>query len=72
MEITIGSKITVNLNGHIKKFQIVGSADVDASNGKISYLSPIGEALLGRKINEKFIAELPDGEIIQGTIMAIT
>ena len=64
MEITIGSKIIVKLAGKIREFQIVGSADVDATNGKISYLSPLGEALLGRRIGERFQMELPNGKKI--------
>jgi transcription elongation factor GreA len=57
--ITIGSKIVIRLNGAIKQFQIVGSADVDSDQGKISYLSPVGEAVLGRKVGEEFEITLP-------------
>ena len=71
MEVTIGSKIVVLLNGQTRKFQIVGSADVDAKNGKVSFLSPIGEAVLGRETGERFEINLPNGKKISCRIIEI-
>lgn len=71
MEITIGSKIIIRLNEEMKEFQVVGSADVDAGSGKISYLSPIGEAVLGKKMGDEFFIDLPEGKRINCRIIEI-
>ncbi len=60
--ILIDDKVVVSLAGEIKELQIVGSAEVNARAGKISYLSPIGEALLGRQVGESFEVCLPSGK----------
>lgn len=70
-EITIGSKVTLRIDQEIKEFEVVGSAEVNIKNGKISYLSPVGEAVLGKMENDKVIIELPSGEIIEGQIIKI-
>ena len=44
-------------------YDIVGSAEADPVNGRISNESPIGKALLGAKTGDKVIAETPGGEI---------
>lgn len=47
----------------IVKYQIVGVDEVDVSAGKISYISPIGRALIGRKIGDEIEVKTPKGEI---------
>ena len=69
--ITIGSKVRVNLNDEIKDFVIVGSADVNAPLGKISYLSPLGEALLGKTIGEELLVSLGNGKKLTVKILDI-
>jgi len=45
------------------KYQIVGSAEADSLNGKISNESPVGHALLGASIGDVVTVETPAGEI---------
>jgi len=60
----IGSVVTVSEDGIGEEtYQIVGSAEADPLNGKISNESPIGQALLGAKVNDVVKAETPGGEI---------
>lgn len=40
-------------SGKTKQFKVVGTVEADPLNGKISDESPIGKALLGKKIDEK-------------------
>lgn len=54
-----------------KKYQIVGSEEVDMQSGKISLSSPIGQAMLGKKKNESFTVELPTGSKINYKIVEI-
>ncbi|HNV12632.1 MAG TPA: GreA/GreB family elongation factor [bacterium] len=51
-EVQIGSLVKLEIDGKIKKYQILGSAETDPSKGKISYISPLGSSLLGKKIGE--------------------
>ncbi|MCE7987971.1 MAG: transcription elongation factor GreA [Caldilinea sp. CFX5] len=44
-------------------YTIVGSLEADPLNGRISNESPIGKALMGRKVGAKVVANTPGGEI---------
>lgn len=46
------------------EYTIVGSAEADPMNGRISNESPVGMGLLGHKKGETITIETPDGEII--------
>ncbi|MBU0614084.1 GreA/GreB family elongation factor [Patescibacteria group bacterium] len=50
--VQIGSMVTMKTNKGQLKLQILGTAESDPSRGKISYSSPLGQALLGKKENE--------------------
>ena len=50
-KVALGSMVTLK-NHDIKKFQVVGTVEADPMNGKISDESPIGQALLGKKIGD--------------------
>jgi transcription elongation factor GreA len=60
--VAFGSWVTVmERGGREETFQIVGSAEVDPSNGRISNESPLGKALLGQKAGDEVAVETPDG-----------
>lgn len=69
--ITIGSKVKIKMNEQVQELQIVGSADVNPKAGKISYLSPIGEAILSKEAGSDFIIKLPSGKTIAGQVVKI-
>jgi len=48
-------------SGDSKKFQIVGSAEADPGENKLSNESPIGSALVGHKRGEVVTVEVPRG-----------
>jgi transcription elongation factor GreB len=50
--------------GEVKKFQIVGPDESDVSGGKISYLSPIGRAMMGKEVDDTFEFKAPGGNRI--------
>lgn len=62
--VTIGSTVTVKKGRDIIVYQIVGDLEANPYEKKISPLSPIGKALLGRKVNEKITIEAPAGKIV--------
>lgn len=61
--VNIGSKVTVELDGHKNQFLIVGEFEANPAENKISYVSPIGKALMGKKIGEVVEVEAPAGKI---------
>ncbi|MEP7291496.1 MAG: transcription elongation factor GreA [Chloroflexota bacterium] len=63
--VSLGSRVTVVEEGESSKeiYHIVGSAEADPSEGKISSESPLGKALLGAKVGAKVKVNAPGGEI---------
>ena len=60
-KVNIGSVVTVDMNGRERVFTIVGGAESDAAEGKISNESPVGQALLGRKKGDEVTTTGPTG-----------
>lgn len=61
--VQMGSKLTVKVAGKEKVFEIVGSNEVDPTNGKISNESPLGRAFMGREAGEMVEVEAPAGKV---------
>lgn len=62
-KVEIGSSIIVEVNGKKEYYQIVGEFEADPINKKLSHTSPIGKALLGKKVNDFVEVEVPAGKI---------
>lgn len=43
-------------------YQIVGQTEADAKRGRISYSSPLGRALIGRRLDEEVEVTTPSGD----------
>lgn len=63
--IHVGSKVKVHDFDFDEDviYQIVGSNEADPFNGKLSDESPVGNALLDRKVGEVVEVETPDGPV---------
>jgi len=63
--VTLGKTVTfVELpNGDEESYTIVGSAEADPFEGKISNDSPIAKSLLGHKIGQEVTVQTPGGEM---------
>jgi transcription elongation factor GreA len=44
------------------KYQIVGPTEADAKIGRISYNSPLGRALIGRRVEDEVEVTVPSGD----------
>ena len=64
VEIGVGCRVKVHLEGKDEEFQVVGAPEADPTNGKISHESPLGRALLGKKVGEKIEVDAPVGKLI--------
>lgn len=64
--VSLGRSVTfVELpDGEEETYTIVGSAEADPFEGKISNDSPIAKSLIGRKVGEKVTVQTPGGEMI--------
>jgi transcription elongation factor GreA len=62
-KVEIGTKVTVKKNGQIFSYVIVGSSESKPEEGKISNESPIGRALLGRKVGDSVMVTTPAGQV---------
>lgn len=51
-KVQLGSTVTLK-DGETKTFQVVGTVEADPMNGKISDESPIGKALMGKKVGDE-------------------
>ncbi|MEQ2526281.1 transcription elongation factor GreA [Robertmurraya yapensis] len=63
--VTLGRSVTfLELpDGEEETYTIVGSAEADPFEGKISNDSPIAKSLLGRKVGEEVTVQTPGGEM---------
>lgn len=61
--VSIGNIVKIKLNGEATDFELVGINESDPASGKISNESPIGRALIGKKIGDKISAQTPSGEL---------
>lgn len=61
--VSIGSRVTVYDYDFEEEvtYSIVGSTEADPMNFKISNESPVGSALIGHKVDEEVIAQVPNG-----------
>lgn len=63
--VTVGALVHVEdvKRGRRETFRVVGPAEVDPEQGHISYLSPVGQALLGREKGETVTVRIPTGRV---------
>jgi transcription elongation factor GreA len=71
-EVRVGSTVTVRVDGEDddETWTIVGSAEAKPGAGKISNESPIGSALLGKRVKQKATVQTPSG-VMKLTIVKI-
>ncbi|HZG71896.1 MAG TPA: transcription elongation factor GreA [Chondromyces sp.] len=64
-QVSLGKTVTfIELpDGEEESYTIVGSAEADPFEGKISNDSPIAKSLIGRKVGEQVVVQTPGGEM---------
>lgn len=66
-KVGVGSTVECNIKGNAKKtftFHIVGEYEAVPAEGKISSVSPLGKALMGKKKGEQAKVQAPAGEVV--------
>jgi transcription elongation GreA/GreB family factor len=62
--VQIGSRVTVEANEKQTAYEIVGPNEANPSRGRVSYLSPLGAALLGHEVGDEVKMRTEDRERI--------
>lgn len=61
--VVFGATVTVlDEDEKSQRYQIVGQTEADAKQGRISYDSPLGRALIGRSVDEEIEVTVPSGD----------
>jgi transcription elongation factor GreA len=61
-QVTLGSHVKVRTgDGKSQEYTIVGPAEADPREGKISNESPVGRALMGKRVNDEVEVNAPKG-----------
>ncbi len=69
--VRLGSTVKLKAGGKAAEYQIVGTMEADPLNGKISDESPIGIALIGKRVGDKAQIKTP-AEVITYTVADIS
>ncbi|MBX6378884.1 MAG: transcription elongation factor GreA [Clostridia bacterium] len=73
LQVNLGSTVTLRdiQSGEVFSYTIVGSTEADPRANRISYRSPVGQAVMGRAAGEQVEVQLPGGRAIY-EIVAVT
>ena len=63
-KVGLGCKVTVAANGISHLYHVVGDWEANPAEMKISHDSPLGKALLGKKVGDKVEVEAPAGMVV--------
>ena len=62
--VDIGAHVTIQEDDSPPEiYQLVGPKEADPANGRISYESPIGRALMAHQVGDVVVVEIPNGNI---------
>lgn len=63
--VRLGSVVTIQEEGQddLETYVIVGAAEADPTAGRISNESPLGKALMGRKVGDRVTVMAPGGQV---------
>ncbi len=60
-EVSLGSHVKVQSDKDVLEYYVVSPEEVDFKTNKISHESPLGQALMGKKLNQEFNVTAPVG-----------
>ena len=69
--VSIGATVTIVLGGEEETYTIVSPVEAKPREGRISNESPVGKALLGHKVGDKFDITMPNGRKMPASVKAI-
>ena len=67
--VEIGDKVKLVLDGAVRDLEIVDISEANPLLGKISFLSPVAKAILGKRYPARVKLKTPTGKIIECHLM---
>ena len=61
-QVRFGATVTVEGDGGLRRYRIVGVDEADASRGRIAFIAPLARALLGKRVGDVAEVRTPAGE----------
>jgi len=61
--VNLGNAVKVKVDGNEQLYNIVGEWEANPNEKKISHTSPLGQALVGKKVGDKTEVEAPAGKL---------
>jgi transcription elongation factor GreA len=61
--VQLGTSVTIEIDGKQRTYTLLGSAETDPQQGIISHQSPIGSALLGRRVGDVVSVKLAEKNV---------
>jgi transcription elongation factor GreA len=62
--VSLGAQVNLTVNGKKEVFTLVGEWEADPMEKKISHESPLGKALMGKKVGEEIEVDAPAGKMV--------
>lgn len=64
-KVIFGATVTIEDidSGEVKEYTILGPDEADPPRGSISFLSPVGQALLGKEVGDEVSINIPKGRV---------
>lgn len=63
-QVDVGCKVFLHVDGKKEEFMLVGEWEADPTAKKISHESPLGKALMGKKVGDKVEVAAPAGKVM--------
>lgn len=63
-QISLGCRVTVEGRGKTTVYHLVGEWEANPAEMKISYQSPLGQSLMGKRVGDKVEVEAPAGKVV--------
>ena len=62
--VNVGCQVTLHIDGRKDRYTIVGEWEANPKEKKISSSSPLGKAMIGKKVGEKVTVSAPIGTLV--------
>ena len=62
-KVELGSRVKVGVDGEVEELRVVGAAEANIREGRVSSVSPVGAALMGRRVGDHVEIITPGGRI---------
>lgn len=66
--VNLGSEVELHIGGKQEVYKVVGEWEADPTEKKISHESPLGKALIGKKVGDQVEVTAPAGKVLYSVV----